>query len=204
MLFCIFLFLQQGTKLATRTLAFTRRTPGSNAGVWCFSDFKLRDVSPPLASLHGASDANVYDSVSLYEDPCPPPRPSTDALKQGMSADAVEPEQIDWCVTAAAVNVQSEEGAEQTCVQKPGQNLVERQKHARTCAKKLRFTISRIVFSFTSPHGGIRLSQHAQTETIVDANRVALKESLCNFMVSSRTRVSQALSGESVRTFGEG
>lgn len=108
MLFCIFVFLSQGTKAATRTLAFTHRTPGSNAGVWCFYDFKLRDVSPPLAPLLGAGDANVCDSVSLYEDPCPAPRPSTDALEQGTSADAVEPEQIDWCVTPAAVNVQSE------------------------------------------------------------------------------------------------
>lgn len=64
--------------------------PLLQAGVGCVRDFKARDVSSPLAPLHVAGDANVYDSVSLYEDPFPPPRPSTDALEQGTSADAVE------------------------------------------------------------------------------------------------------------------
>lgn len=104
------------------------------------------------------------------------------------SRSSAEHEQIDSCVTPAAVS----EGQSTDAFMNPVKTYW-KGKHARTCARKLHFTISCIVFSSTSPHGGIRLSQHAQTETTVDANRVALKESLCNFMVCRRTRVSQAL-----------
>lgn len=129
------------------------------------------DVSSPLDPLRVATDASVYDNVSFYEDPCSPPRSSTDALEQGTSADAV---QIGRCVCVLLPPTRrTSEGhgtsAHGACVSPlPTYWKDNKTKHARTRAKKRQLTISCIVFSFPSPHGGIRpLSPNTRTRKLV-------------------------------------
>lgn len=93
---------------------------GSNAGVGCFSDFKLRDASP-VHGLHCTSPVmQTCMTASAYmRIRAPPTTTNPHPVRQQMplskarqlmqwSRFSAEHEQIDLCVTPAAANVQSE------------------------------------------------------------------------------------------------